>query len=230
MEHVLGIEPAREGDRLLDVGGGRGEQAELWAGSGYAVTVLEPDQKLLEGFAPDARQHGVSLVRGDGCRMPAADKTFDAAVLTEVFEHIDDPSLVLREIARVLKPGAWLWMTVPTGYTEAIYEFLHPRYASNAGHVRRYRKCDIVALIQSAGLDVRTVQPHNLDPALSWVVHAALRSDADFTGRVANHLWVDRVLWPVLGAWRHLPILRSSYRFLERRVGKSWSFVCYKSA
>lgn len=55
-----------------------------------------------------ARQHGVETVRGDVLSLPLRDSTADVVVAGEVFEHVRDLDGMVREIARVLKPGGTL--------------------------------------------------------------------------------------------------------------------------
>ena len=62
-------------------------------------------------FAMSARHDDVVLY--DGGTMPLADGRFDGALCIEVLEHAQDPGRLLDEIARVLKPGAPLLLTVP---------------------------------------------------------------------------------------------------------------------
>ncbi len=50
---------------------------------------------------------------GDGLRLPFPDGIFDAAVCSEVLEHVPDDAGVVGEIARVLKPGGVAALTVP---------------------------------------------------------------------------------------------------------------------
>ncbi|MBP7408375.1 MAG: class I SAM-dependent methyltransferase [Flavobacteriales bacterium] len=49
----------------------------------------------------------------DGVTIPLADASVDCAMATEVLEHCPDPQAVLREIARVLRPGGHVFITVP---------------------------------------------------------------------------------------------------------------------
>jgi SAM-dependent methyltransferase len=45
--------------------------------------------------------------------MPVESETFDAALCTEVLEHVPDPISALREISRILRPGGTLILTAP---------------------------------------------------------------------------------------------------------------------
>ena len=47
--------------------------------------------------------------------MPFEDGEFDRVVAIDVHEHVDDPAIVSRELARVLKPGGQMIVTTPNG-------------------------------------------------------------------------------------------------------------------
>ena len=49
----------------------------------------------------------------DGVTMPFADQSFDCVIATEIFEHVPDMPLLLKEIYRVLRPGSTLYFTTP---------------------------------------------------------------------------------------------------------------------
>ena len=49
----------------------------------------------------------------DGSEIPFADATFDLVISQEVFEHIATPEAALDEVARVMKPGAPLFLQLP---------------------------------------------------------------------------------------------------------------------
>ena len=49
----------------------------------------------------------------DISNIPVKDNTFDAAICTEVFEHLKHPNLALKEIFRILKPNGKVLITTP---------------------------------------------------------------------------------------------------------------------
>ncbi|QEK50335.1 class I SAM-dependent methyltransferase [Pedobacter aquae] len=49
----------------------------------------------------------------DGIKMPFENNSYENALATEVLEHCPNPSIILKEIIRVLKPGGKFLFTVP---------------------------------------------------------------------------------------------------------------------
>jgi 2-polyprenyl-6-hydroxyphenyl methylase/3-demethylubiquinone-9 3-methyltransferase len=89
---------------LLDVACGGGLLAPHLAGKGYRHVGVD----IGEQATRIARQHGVATVRGDVLRLPFRDASAEVVVAGEVFEHVRDLDGMVREIARVLKPGGTL--------------------------------------------------------------------------------------------------------------------------
>lgn len=207
------------GSRLLDLGAAGGDLSALLRSWGYFTAALEPDAQLV-ALAGD----GGAACRGDGRRLPFCDGAFDGAVCIEVLEHVSGAEAVLSELRRVVRPGGSLCVAVPTRYTEAIFSRLHPRYAANARHVRRFGRTEMMRLLAASGFEVVEVRTENLVAALGWLVHSVLRTEADHTGLVLEHRWVDRVIATAAGLWRRAPLLGPPWRLLERWVGKSWYF------
>ena len=87
--------------RLLDIGCGGGADAVELAKHGWSVVGVDLSERQLEF----ARRRGVEVVRADAAALPFEDESFDAAA--SVFTHTDvsDFAAVLRETARVLRPG-----------------------------------------------------------------------------------------------------------------------------
>ena len=62
----------------------------------------------LDRYAPGAH---VRADLADG--LPFAADVFDGAICTEVLEHVPDPSLLLRELHRVIRPGGTAVLSIP---------------------------------------------------------------------------------------------------------------------
>lgn len=77
----------------------------------------------------------------DGVTLSLPDASVDSCLLTEVLEHCPDGGLVLREIWRVLKPGGFLFVTVP--FIWPIHTVPHDEY--------RYTPFALRRLIESSG-------------------------------------------------------------------------------
>jgi SAM-dependent methyltransferase len=119
-DRMLGLVAWRGGERVLDVGTGRGLLmigAARRLSSGMAVGVDIWNAQDLSGNGPErtlenARLEGVAdkieLKTEDARKMSFADASFDVVVSNLALHNIDDAAgrdQACREIARVLKPG-----------------------------------------------------------------------------------------------------------------------------
>jgi SAM-dependent methyltransferase len=95
------------GETIVDLGCGSG-RALLWNRDlGASLTGVD----IAPFFSREARD-GVDLLLGDLRTLPFADGTFDKAWSLDVLEHLSPEALdgMLREAARVLKPGGALFV------------------------------------------------------------------------------------------------------------------------
>lgn len=98
------------GGRLLDVGAGRGEVLRAAKLDGWVATGVETSPT----FAAHAAEYtGAEIIQKPLEECGFADKSFDAVVLGAVLEHLYNPDEVVREIARILRPGGALFVDVP---------------------------------------------------------------------------------------------------------------------
>lgn len=87
--------------RLIDVGCGGGAFAATLGERGWEVTGVDISEDQLRL----ARKRGVDVVRADARQLPFDNGSFEAAVSVFTHTDMDDFAGVLRELARVLRPG-----------------------------------------------------------------------------------------------------------------------------
>ena len=96
------------GQRLLEVGCGIGTDLVRFASGGARVTGVDLSQTAIDLAEQNLALHGT---RADELRvanaeaLPYADSTFDVVYGHGVIQYTDDPARLVRECARVLRPG-----------------------------------------------------------------------------------------------------------------------------
>jgi ubiquinone/menaquinone biosynthesis C-methylase UbiE len=95
-----------------DLGCGTGSMAAAVAPFVARVVAVDNSAAMLSAAKRRLTAFGnVELRRGDLERLPVTDQALDAAMLTLVMPYLPAPLEVLREVARVLKPGGRLLLT-----------------------------------------------------------------------------------------------------------------------
>lgn len=148
--------PALPGPEVLNAGAGAGTLTLKLVEAGLRVTSVDASPRLCEWVSAALRARGADganpVVRGDLQRLPLPDAAFDAAVCAEVLEHLDDDAAALAELARVLRPGGLLLVTVPAG------PYRYDWTDRWAGHRRRYDAAALAARLREAGFADPRVQ------------------------------------------------------------------------
>lgn len=126
------------GSSVLDVGAGIAPFRELFIHTDYVTCDWEQsmyDEKV--------------DIRAPATAIPVEDASFDAIVCTEVLEHVPEPSLVLTEFRRILRPGGVVLLTVPFVW------FLH----EEPYDFYRYTTHGLQHLLETTGFDDIEVNP-----------------------------------------------------------------------
>ena len=93
---------------VADLGCGEGYltiEASRWASRVIAIDRSPDVLKRGRELAVRRRVSNVVWKRGTLEKVPLADESVDVALLSQALHHADDPSLVMREAARILVPG-----------------------------------------------------------------------------------------------------------------------------
>lgn len=147
-------------DDLATARARREEFEALWAAKhGGADDVRTPAESTPPSVAdasapPTPAAPLFALLAGDALRLPFADGAFDAVICSEVLEHIPDYRAAIAEIARVLRPGGRLCVSVPRSWCERLCWALARDYHQvPGGHLRIFDSARLRREIEAVGVE-----------------------------------------------------------------------------
>jgi ubiquinone/menaquinone biosynthesis C-methylase UbiE/uncharacterized protein YbaR (Trm112 family) len=154
----------------LEIDDGRSPYLDVGVG-GSGATVIEAARRGVDAVGCDLSEPGVlaaaSFARGQGVdgrtqwtvcaaeRLPFPDASFGCASAVAVLEHLDDDGAAAAELARVLRPGGMLWLTVPHAFRYMLPPVwpLYWWHDRRIGHKRHYDEDRLVRVCVQAGLE-----------------------------------------------------------------------------
>ena len=158
-------------DSLLDVACGTGAVSlELTRRYGCRVTGVDQSPEMLES-ARHRVGGQVELVEARAENLPFEDASFDGLTFTYLLRYVDDPAATMRELVRVVRPGARV----------AMLEFFVPENVLTRASWEVYVR---------AGL-----------PVLGGLISPGWREVGTFLGPSIREFWQRWPLARLLGAW-----------------------------
>ncbi len=160
LKDIGGMDSMGSPCRVLEVGCGGGGMAK-------AIKFYRPD---LEVFGVDiareailtakADPQGVNFRLGDAHKLPFKDKSFEAVVMLDLLEHLDDPPKALQEAYRVLKPRGTFSAFIPIegdlfsihGWMRRLLGFVPKEKC--IGHIQQYTLAELKVLFGKVGLKI----------------------------------------------------------------------------
>ncbi|HUJ30261.1 MAG TPA: methyltransferase domain-containing protein [Candidatus Acidoferrum sp.] len=162
-ETLARLVAAGPNDRAVDLASGPGTLALRFARHVRSVVALDLTPAILRRAQQSARADAIEnlfCTLGDATALPLADASLDVVVTSYSLHHIREPERVVREMARVLRPGGRagvLDMLVPEDPRAAALRN-RIEIARDPSHTRALSKSELERLFTNAGLRVRTTQ------------------------------------------------------------------------
>jgi arsenite methyltransferase len=157
------------GERIIDVGCGPGfyvaELLDDVGPDGAVMGVDAADAMLALATRRCQGRENASFEQADATELPAADRSFDAALSVQVMEHVPDVGAALAELHRVLRPGGRVviwdvdWATL-SWYADdpERMELVRQVFAKHAAHPALPQR--LTALLSAAGFEVVAMEGH----------------------------------------------------------------------
>jgi SAM-dependent methyltransferase len=144
LKRTLGLKPAS----IMEVGCSAGHLLADMRHSLPNATLSGGDYTLGTLIKLGEKMPGIPLVRFNLADSPLPSNSYDAMVLLNVLEHIEDDVAATKHIARMLKPGGVAVIEVPAGPE------LFDDYDRELKHFRRYTLQGLCKVIEGAGLKI----------------------------------------------------------------------------
>jgi SAM-dependent methyltransferase len=229
----LGLRP---GERVLDMGCGAGRHAFEMYRRGADVVAFDQDAdelaKVNEWFwamqeaGEVPASASAATKEGDALELPFADGEFDRIVAAEVLEHIPADIQAIRELARVLRPGGTMAVSVPRWFPEVVNWKLSDDYHNNeGGHIRIYTEEELRDKVTKAGLEYDGHDyAHGLHSPYWWLKCAVGVNNENHPLPKTYH---KLLVWEIVKQPR---VLRWAGRVLDPVIGKSVVLYFHKPA
>lgn len=128
---MVGASGLAPGSRIIDLGCGPGFLTRDLARLGFIGMGLDGAPAMVEYCRKRADASSIAdrwrYLVGDVEAVPAASASFDAVISSGVIEYLPGDEQLIREAARLLKPGGSLFLCVTNryGYTVSLYSIWH---------------------------------------------------------------------------------------------------------
>jgi len=181
---IKSLKPSRETDRLLDVGCGKGEMVYCLMNEGYDAVGVEPY------FKPEYENEELNrrIISKTIFDAGFEDGRFSLITMWSVMEHIIDPEPLLKEVARLLKPGGRLIISVPNLNT-----WQH-RLLKNCwlgfgppGHVFVYSETGLARIMEERGFRLVRSVPDRVND--SWILKNSIYIHLFYNRKMEGDPW-----------------------------------------
>lgn len=202
--------------RVLEVGAGLGNVSLRYLDRVDAAVLVEPAANLFRVLAQRTQAYP-NVVCAQGLLHEVAPELvaqpFDAAIMVNVLEHIEDDRGVLRQLRGLLRPGGAILLFVPA------LPVLYGSLDALVHHCRRYTRKELSDKVRDAGFELKSCAYFDVLGIVPWLVAGRVLRQKGFDARGAK-------LYDKLG----VPITRGWERRFGAPLGKSLICIAERPA
>lgn len=169
------------GLKLVDVGCGAGKLSRELAARGATVLGVEPDPVQAEKNRRAEPVAGLTFAEAGAEALPVADASVDGVIFCRSLHHVPERHMAaaLREAARVLRPGGFLWVVEPA-MDGSYFPVMRPFHDETA----------VRTAAQAALRDTAAPLFRSLD-AYRWLIHPRFRDFGEMVALVTGMTFND---------------------------------------
>jgi 2-polyprenyl-3-methyl-5-hydroxy-6-metoxy-1,4-benzoquinol methylase len=204
------------GQRLLEVGCGHGNMLLEAQRRGYEVEGIEYSS---DAAARANKKLGSDVVRvGAIGETPIPERTYDVCVLADVIEHVRDPDIFLRNMWKILKDGAVLFVATPSADSWSARILGRHWMEYKPEHLFYFNRATISRLLANAGFSDVTVSTGKKILTLDYVIGHFEKFPVPF---ISPSLRIARTLAPRALLGRPMKITASGINAMATKLASA---------
>jgi SAM-dependent methyltransferase len=176
--------------------------AEIGAGTGNFTSLLIKEEiEYLCSFEPSTNMYSILEERFKGKQKVEIsnhffneaghnyESCFDSVIYVNVLEHIKEDARELSYVRNSLKKGGYFLGFVPA------LSWLYSNLDKKVGHFRRYKKPDLIKLVEQAGFKIIKVKYFDLAGILPWFIYFVILKKSITGAKVSLY---DKAVVPIM--------------------------------
>lgn len=205
------------GDKILEIGCGNGILLQKLKNNGKNVLGVEPNEDLIK-IAKKINPY-LNVIHGTAENLDGlVSEKFDAIIMTDVLEHIENDGLLLENFHKYLNRAGQLIIVVPA------YQALYGIRDKNIGHYRRYSRKTLSVLLENKKYKVKRIFYWNMLGVIPYFLsekiwHKPLHTDLRSGGELSVF---KKLISKALFVW---------FKYVENKInlGFGLSVICVAS-
>lgn len=222
---------------ILDVGPGYGDFARIVAQLTGAreITYIDCNPEVLAWQKAECDKINLIAICKQALLTPQYLETlpeiYDIILCQEILEHLSDPDLFLKNLAKKISSQGYIIITVPTKISERWLKLINPNYMRNEkyGHIQEFnleRLKTMFKACQIHPLYIIPTQPHYFI-SHTWLFGTRMKVDGS-TGRILSNDFRTQIFY-LLYSWSFRFFLKTNPFFWGKIFPRNYFIIAVKS-